>query len=87
MLQKNPNDRPTAHQALAHKWILKYMTDAEKDDILKMEKELVSAQENMKKFQEEYFVINAYYYYSIFYFFIFSSFFLFHIYIHLFMLY
>lgn len=53
MLQKNPDDRPTAKQALSHKWIMKYMTEAEKDDIVKMEKELISVQENMKKFQEE----------------------------------
>lgn len=59
MLQKNPEDRPTAHEALNHKWIQKYMTDAEKVDIIKLEQEtkgeLNFAQENMKKFQEEYF--------------------------------
>lgn len=57
MLQKNPDDRPTAHQALSHKWIQKHMSDAEKSDILAHETqtkgELNSAQENMKRFQEE----------------------------------
>jgi serine/threonine protein kinase len=57
MLQKNPEDRPTAHQALAHKWIHKYMSETEKNDILFLEKEtkgeLNGVQENMKRFQEE----------------------------------
>ena len=62
MLQKNPEDRPTAHVALNHKWILKYTTEAEKGDIMNLIKtdkdiksnDLNSAQENMKRFQEEY---------------------------------
>ena len=59
MLQKNPEDRPTAKVALEHKWILKYLTEAEKDDIAKLEKEskfndLNGVQENMKRFQEEF---------------------------------
>ncbi len=59
MLQKNPEDRPTAKVALEHKWIMKYITEAEKDDIAKMEKEIKNnnlngVQENMKRFQEEF---------------------------------
>lgn len=54
MLQKHPEDRPTAKQALMHKWIQKYMSETEKNDILLSEKEaLNSVQENMKRFQEE----------------------------------
>lgn len=58
MLEKDPKNRISAKNALSHEWILKYELSNEKESLessVKSEKEdqLVSAQENMKRFKEQ----------------------------------
>lgn len=51
MLDKNPDSRWEATEALNHPWILKYLTETDKNEMESVNL-LNSTQENMKKFQE-----------------------------------
>lgn len=51
MLDKNPDSRLEASEALSHPWILKYMTERDKNEMENVNL-LNATQENMKKFQE-----------------------------------